>query len=59
MIQALAMPTSGAHECICRNPGEDDGDYTCPVHHDCFAGNCTHLDFIDEDQDNINADCGE
>lgn len=29
-------------ECVCRNPGEDDGDTTCWVHHDCSDGSCTH-----------------
>lgn len=32
------------NECVCRTPGEDDGDHTCWVHHDCSDGTCTHTD---------------
>lgn len=32
------------HKCICKTPGEDDGDFTCWVHHDCSRGECTHTD---------------
>lgn len=28
--------------CRCYNPGEDDGENTCWVHHDCNLGDCTH-----------------
>lgn len=31
-------------ECRCLNPGMDDGQTTCWVHHDCSDGSCTHAD---------------
>lgn len=33
-----------ACECRCIHPGEDDGQTTCWTHHDCFKGECTHMD---------------
>lgn len=30
--------------CECRNAGQDDGDTTCWIHHDCRDGSCTHID---------------
>lgn len=31
-------------ECTCLNVGEDDGATTCWMHHDCYKGECTHMD---------------
>lgn len=28
--------------CECRTPGQDDGDMTCWMHHDCSTQECTH-----------------
>mgnify|MGYP001648215961 FL=1 len=28
--------------CLCATPGEDDGEFTCFIHHDCSEGTCTH-----------------
>lgn len=30
--------------CTCLTVGEDDGATTCWQHHDCFRGDCTHMD---------------
>lgn len=31
-------------ECRCDSPGQDDGNQTCWLHHDCRDGSCTHTD---------------
>ena len=36
------------NQCTCANPGKDDGEYTCPIHHDCSRGDCTHRDYDEE-----------
>lgn len=40
-------------ECRCKNVGEDDGDTTCWVHHDCNDGTCTHQDGDDFDEPSL------
>lgn len=30
--------------CRCEVVGQDDGENTCWVHHDCTDGSCTHTD---------------
>lgn len=30
------------HKCRCTNVGQDDGQTTCWLHHDCLDGSCTH-----------------
>ena len=30
------------NKCQCKNPGQDDGETTCWIHHDCNDGSCTH-----------------
>lgn len=39
-------------KCICKTLGEDDGEFTCWNHHDCFRGDCTHTDVDNHDQTN-------
>ena len=34
--------------CTCLNIGEDDGQTTCWLHHDCSDGSCTHQDGEDD-----------
>lgn len=52
--------TNTSIECICVHPGEDDGLYTCWLHHDCTDGTCTHLDGVNEDDIEFDAgDCGD
>lgn len=31
-------------QCVCKTYGQEDGDTTCWVHHDCSDGTCTHTD---------------
>lgn len=43
-------PVNELHgKCHCLNVGEDDGPHTCWQHHDCFRGDCTHMDNDDFD----------
>ena len=43
--KAQVRPTdSTGRVCCCLNVGEDDGATTCWQHHDCFKGECTHMD---------------
>lgn len=30
--------------CACEHVGQDDGQYTCWLHHDCRRGDCTHAE---------------
>lgn len=39
-----------ACQCRCINPGEDDGQTTCWTHHNCFNGDCTHMDVDHDDE---------
>lgn len=39
---------SNIDECRCATPGQDDGQTTCWLHHDCSDGSCTHQDVDDE-----------
>lgn len=43
-------------ECKCQTPGEDDGNTTCWAHHDCRAGDCTHQDGADYEDDTTAVD---
>ena len=36
-------------KCCCLNVGEADGPTTCWQHHDCWRGDCTHMDNDDSD----------
>ena len=36
-------------DCRCVTFGQDDGETTCFVHHDCSDGSCTHQDGDDDD----------
>ncbi len=31
-----------AGDCVCTQPGQDDGQTTCWPHHDCSRGDCSH-----------------
>lgn len=31
-------------ECVCMVVGQDDGATTCWQHHNCYNGDCTHMD---------------
>lgn len=34
--------------CNCKHAGKDDGKTTCWVHHNCYNGECTHGEEIDD-----------
>jgi hypothetical protein len=36
--------TASVFTCQCRIPGQDDGDTTCWLHHDCMLQECTHAE---------------
>lgn len=53
-VEHIARPTptptpkdsSNVNKCWCKNEGQDDGERTCWVHHDCSDGSCTHQETI-------------
>jgi len=44
MIEVEKQDMDELNECLCVTPGQDDGKFTCWLHHSCARGNCAHND---------------